>query len=167
MRGRGSPHGFGATAGVIGALTVATLGVAALTAAPAGAAARAAAGTGARAVAHAPCTLNRIRACVQLSTQRAWLMRGGKVVYGPVRIASGRPGWRTSRGMFKVTFKDIDHRSHAFGGAPMPYSVFFHRGQAFHEGSLKIRSHGCVHLTHYSARRFYNYLHKGDPVRVR
>lgn len=115
----------------------------------------------------APCTLKRIRACVSLGRQRAWLMRDGKVVYGPARITSGRPGYRTTKGMWRVTFKDIDHRSHEYGGAPMPYSVFFHGGQAFHEGSLSVPSHGCVHLSHRSAVKFYNYLHKGDYVRVR
>jgi len=157
---------------VAGALTATTLGLGTLTALPAQAAqaAQAAAPGGTAAVAlakKAPCTLKRVRACVSLGRQRAWLMRNGKVVYGPVRITSGRPGYRTVRGMWRVTFKDRHHRSSQFGGAPMPYSVFFHRGQAFHEGSLSVPSHGCIHLSHRSAVRFFNYLHKGDYVRVR
>jgi hypothetical protein len=153
----------------MGALAAGALAIGTL----AGGAAHAAAPTRAPAVAKAakaakaPCTLKRIRACVSLSRQRAWLMRGGKVVYGPVRIASGRPGYRTSRGLFRVTFKDLHHRSHKYHGAPMPYSVFFHGGEAFHEGDPYVQSHGCIHLTHYSAKRFYSYLHKGDYVRVR
>jgi len=151
--------------GLAGAITVGVIGAGVLVPIPAQASGHSA--VRAASVKKAPCTLKRIRACVSLGQQRAWLMRNGKVVYGPARITSGRPGYRTDRGMWRVTFKDIDHRSHAFGGAPMPYSVFFHGGEAFHEGSLSVSSHGCVHLSHQSAVKFYNYLHKGDYVRVR
>jgi hypothetical protein len=159
----------GTRTGIVGAMAVAAMGLGTLAGGAAHAAApgHAPATVKAAAATRAPCTLKRIRACVSLSRQRAWLMRDGKVVYGPVRVASGRPGYRTSSGMFRVTFKDLHHRSHEYGGAPMPYSVFFHGGQAFHEGDVGVMSHGCVHLSHYSARRFYNYLHKGDYVRVR
>ena len=36
--------------------------------------------------------------------------------------------------------------------APMPYSVFFNGGIAFHQGSVRVTSHGCVHLTATAAR---------------
>lgn len=153
--------------GVAGAITAGVLGIGALVPIPAQAAGPGRAAVVRAAVKKAPCTLKRIRACVSLGQQKAWLMRDGKVVYGPARITSGRPGYRTTPGMWRVTFKDRNHRSHEFGGAPMPYSVFFHGGQAFHEGSLSVSSHGCVHLSHQSAVKFYNYLHKGDYVRVR
>ena len=49
----------------------------------------------------------------------------------------------------------------------MPYSVFFTTtGVAFHQGSLKVKSHGCVHLSHAAAVMFYNSLHPGDVVEV-
>ena len=49
----------------------------------------------------------------------------------------------------------------------MPYSVFFtNTGVAFHQGSLKAKSHGCVHLSHADAVTFYNSLHPGDVVQV-
>ena len=150
-----------------GTLTAGVLALGTLTAVPAHAAAPSGAPAAAARAKKAPCTLKRIRACVSLGRQRAWLMRDGKVVYGPVRIASGRPGYRTTPGMWRVTFRDKHHRSSLFGGAPMPYSVFFHGGQAFHEGSLRVASHGCVHLSHKSAVRFFDYLRKGDHVRVR
>lgn len=163
------PYRTAIRGGFVAVLTVGTLGLGAITALPAQAAVPGQATAAARAALakKAPCTLKRIRACVSLGRQRAWLMRKGKVVYGPVRITSGRPGYRTARGMFRVTFKDRHHRSSQFGGAPMPYSVFFHRGQAFHEGSLRVPSHGCIHLSHKSAARFFKYLHKGNYVRVR
>lgn len=51
--------------------------------------------------------------------------------------------------------------------APMPYSVFYIGGEAFHKGSLSESSHGCVHLGRKAAKRFYRELHKGDLAAVR
>jgi lipoprotein-anchoring transpeptidase ErfK/SrfK len=119
----------------------------------------------AQAAAGPPCTSSRVRACVDISRAKAWLMYHGKVTYGPVRITSGRPGYRTSIGTFNVTSKDKDHVSSIYH-SPMPYSVFFHGGEAFHEGSLSVQSHGCIHLSHTSAVRFYKTLHVGDVVRI-
>jgi lipoprotein-anchoring transpeptidase ErfK/SrfK len=56
--------------------------------------------------------------------------------------------------------------SSEFHNAPMPYSVFFNGGDAFHQDSVTVRSHGCVHLTQPAARTFYNTLHVGDEVQV-
>ncbi len=113
-----------------------------------------------------PCG-RRVAACIDLSAHKAWLMDNrGHVTYGPVPITTGRPGYRTPVGVYHVLWKDIDHWSRAFNG-PMPYSVFFTRsGIAFHEGSLRVQSHGCVHLSHAAAVRFYNRLHNGNTVAV-
>jgi hypothetical protein len=105
------------------------------------------------------------RACVDLSTQQAWLMNNGVVDYGPVAVRTGRPSAPTAPGTFHVTFKDLHHVSTIFHSA-MPYSVFFHGGDAFHEGSLAVSSHGCVHLTHAAAQTFFNTLRPGDEVQV-
>lgn len=113
-----------------------------------------------------PCG-NVAEACIDLSANQAWLMNHGTVSYGPVPITSGKPGYETPPGMFRVTFKDIDHRSSIYNNAPMPYSVFFNGGIAFHEGSLQRQSHGCIHLSHAAAKKFYYDLIPGDPVQVR
>nr|WP_156893586.1 L,D-transpeptidase [Actinokineospora enzanensis] len=106
------------------------------------------------------------RACVSLGGNAAWLMDGGAVTYGPVPITTGRKGYATPTGTFHVTYRDIDHYSRAFNG-PMPYSVFFTTsGVAFHQGSLKVKSHGCVHLSKEAARTFYDGLAPGDVVQV-
>ena len=113
----------------------------------------------------APCSA-QADACIDLSANTSWLMHNGVVTYGGVPITSGRPGFATPPGTFHVTYKDIDHWSKAYNG-PMPYSVFFTTtGVAFHQGSLKVKSHGCVHLSHAAAVRFYNSLHPGDVVQV-
>lgn len=112
-----------------------------------------------------PCKAT-VAACVQLSTKKAWLVRDGKAVYGPVPITSGRPGWRTPPGTFAVTFKNINHKSSLFNNAPMPYSVFFNGGIAFHQGSLSVQSHGCIHLSKAAAQTFFSSLSKGAVVQV-
>ena len=106
------------------------------------------------------------RACVDLSTQQAWLMRDGAVTYGPVPVATGMPSAPTAAGTFRVTWKDLHHRSSEFNNAPMPYSVFFNGGDAFHEDNVAVPSHGCVHLTPTAARTFYTTLRHGDMVQV-
>jgi hypothetical protein len=124
--------------------------------APASAAPARAAGT--------PCAAT-VRACVDLSANRAWLIRDGAVEYGPVRIAHGRKGYRTSPGTFRVTFKNRDHVSSIYH-SPMPYSVFFNGGIAFHQGNLRQQSHGCVRLARDAAHTFFGSLGRGDVVQV-
>ena len=117
-------------------------------------------------VAAAPCG-SSAAACISLSSQRAWLMSGGQVSYGPVPITSGKPGHRTPPGAFQVLWKDKNHRSTVFNNAPMPYSVFFtSSGIAFHEGSLSVPSHGCIHLSRNAAVMFFNKLSVGQRVQV-
>jgi lipoprotein-anchoring transpeptidase ErfK/SrfK len=137
-----------------------TLAVGALTAAAAVLAA-----PGASAQAGAPCG-PAAKACIDLSANRTWLMEDGVVTYGPAPITSGRPGYETPPGQFRVTWKNIDHWSSAYD-APMPYSVFFTKtGIAFHEGSLTELSHGCIHLSRDVARTYFNTLVPGDLVQV-
>lgn len=112
-----------------------------------------------------PCSA-AARACVDLSSQRAWLMQGGTITYGPVPVATGKASAPTAPGVFHVTWKDLHHRSSEFHNAPMPYSVFFNGGDAFHQDSVTVRSNGCVHLTKPAAQTFYNTLRVGDEVQV-
>jgi lipoprotein-anchoring transpeptidase ErfK/SrfK len=112
-----------------------------------------------------PCTI-ATGACIDLSANKSWLLENGKVIYGPTAITHGRPGYRTPPGMFRVTFKDIDHKSSIFNNAPMPYSVFFNGGIAFHAGSLRELSHGCIHLSTAAAKMYYNSLQVGEAVQV-
>jgi lipoprotein-anchoring transpeptidase ErfK/SrfK len=105
-------------------------------------------------------------ACVSLSKQEAWLLRGGRVVYGPVRVATGRAGLPTPTGDFHVWYKVVNGWSGIYD-SPMPYSVFFYGGDAFHEDPVSVRSHGCVHLSLANAEHFYRFLQYGNLVEVR
>lgn len=104
-------------------------------------------------------------ACIDLSANRSWLLRDGRVTYGPVPITHGRPGFRTPVGTFQVQSKKRDHVSSIYD-AEMPWSVFFNGGVAFHEGSLAVTSHGCIHLSPAAAEAYYSTLSVGDVVQV-
>jgi hypothetical protein len=157
---------------VLGTILAITVSVLATTAAgtpatlpPAGAAPAASSDALAPArVAGTPCAATA-RACVDLSSNRAWLIRKGAVEYGPVPIAHGRQGHRTPPGTFRVTFKKRHHVSSIYG-TPMPYSVFFNRGIAFHQGNLRGQSYGCVLLSREAAGTFFDALSPGDVVQV-
>jgi hypothetical protein len=112
-----------------------------------------------------PCTVTA-RACVDLTTQKAWLFKDNAIERGPVDITSGGPGKETPTGNFTVAWKDRNHINPEL--TPMPYSVFFAAGGvAFHGGSLQRQSAGCVHLDLDDAIIFYDSLAIGAPVQVR
>ena len=81
-------------------------------------------------------------------------MQAGTVTYGLVPVATGKASAPTAPGTFHVTWKDLHHRSSEFHNTPMPYAVFFNGGDAFHQGSVTVRSNGCVHLTQPAAQTF-------------
>ena len=133
---------------------------------------------------------------VSLSEQQAYLYRGGHLIASS-RISSGREGYRTPIGRFRVIRKEEDHRSSLYGayaddagqivkanvdsrrdrkplhshfvGAPMPYFLEFSPGYGLHQGYLpgEPASHGCIRMPYWKARQFYNVAHVGTPVVVR
>jgi hypothetical protein len=112
-----------------------------------------------------PCAVSA-KACMDLATHQAWLTNGaGEVTYGPVAARGGTLGAPTPVGTFKVLWKDKNFYSTEFH-APMPYSVFFYPGDAFHADNTSVASNGCIHLSWSSAQRFYNTLNPGDQVQV-
>jgi hypothetical protein len=119
-----------------------------------------------------PCSVTA-RSCVDLESQRAWLIKDGKVVRGPVKISSGGAGKETPVGhSFRVYRKDKDYASNEFRladgrPAPMPWSVFFADGGiAFHAGNPTRASAGCIHLQQADAQAWFDFLQLGDQVQV-
>ena len=132
---------------------------------------------------------------VRLHEQKAFLLQGGEEV-AEARISTGREGYATPTGHFTVIRKDEDHRSSLYGdyvgegeevvkanvdvrryqrpagthfvGASMPYFLEFKPGYGLHAGHLPgyPASHGCVRLSYWKARQFYNTAHVGTPVRI-
>ena len=112
-----------------------------------------------------PCPASA-RACVDLTNNKTWIQEGGQIIYGPVPQIAGRKGYRTPPGMFYVGWKNIDHKSSEFNGAPMPYAIFFNGGIAFHQGSTDTPSHGCIRLEKPDAQAYWDLLQVGDSVYV-
>ncbi len=52
------------------------------------------------------------------------------------------------------------HHSSAYNNAPMPWSLLFYGGCAFHEGDPAIESHGCVHLLGTDAKWLFDWVGK-------
>ena len=113
-----------------------------------------------------PCSPSA-KACMDLSKQQAWLTDGaGHITYGPVPARGGSKSAKTPKGTFSVLSKDAHFYSTEFK-APMPYSVFFYPGDAFHGGNPNTASNGCVHLNIGAAQRFFSSLNNGDKVEIR
>jgi hypothetical protein len=112
-----------------------------------------------------PCAAT-VKACMDLSSRQAWLTDGaGHVVAGPFSARGGKSGAPTPVGTFTVEKKVKNYWSKAFD-APMPNSVFFQPGIAFHADNPKVASNGCVHLTRSTSQQFFTTLQPGDPVQI-
>jgi len=117
-------------------------------------------------------TAKRRSLTISLGEQSFEYKEGESVVRsGP--ISSGRPGYPTPTGRFKVLGKDEDKVSSRYTNqlgmqAWMPYSIQFHGHYFLHEGWLPGHpdSHGCVRVGEKDARFLFERLRIGDPVLV-
>lgn len=105
-----------------------------------------------------------VLAHIDLSEQRLHLYVDGEKK-DTWKISGGlRPGW-THTGTFRPYFLSKNHRSSIFGGAPMPYSVFYDRDWAVH-GTTAVKklgnpaSRGCVRLDPKNAAVLFNLVAK-------
>lgn len=103
---------------------------------------------------------------VDLSRQIAAVYRGG-VRIGLSTISSGREGYETPTGVFKVTAKDANHRSNRYDNAPMPFTErLTDDGISLHAGRVPgyPESHGCVHLPYSFAKALFRETRLGVKV---
>jgi len=105
--------------------------------------------------------LAKVRISIDLSAQQLTAIRGDESVVW--KISSGRRGYETPTGHYKVYRMEPDHHSDEYDQAPMPYSMFFSpRGLAIHgtyeRGLGRPASHGCVRLSVANARRLYDWI---------
>ena len=122
--------------------------------------------SGPQEVSGTPCGV-RAKACVVLSRHEAWLTdTKGRIIYGPVTATGGDVAYPTPTGTFHVLSKHAQYRSTEFHNAPMPYSVFFYPGDAFHADNVNTWSHGCIHLNWDDAKVFFNALKVRDQVQI-
>lgn len=133
---------------------------------------------------------------VSLGDQRAYFYKG-KTLVGESVVSTGKKGFSTPPGQYRVVWKNKDHISTRFGdyvdafgnvaksnvdsrkdrrppgskfdGARMPYAMFFRGNYAMHEGYVPphAASHGCIRLPHGMAERFYDAAPLGTPVVVK
>ncbi|MDT0380578.1 L,D-transpeptidase family protein [Streptomyces sp. DSM 42041] len=108
-------------------------------------------------------------ACLDLSRQIMWVRDGDRMVYDPVPIRSGKPGYETRTGWHDVYLR-VRHEHSTLYDSPMPFSQYFDGGQALHGVYDDLYtgpgSHGCVNLRYEDAERLWQVLGKGDRVYV-
>ncbi len=96
-----------------------------------------------------------------------YLDSNGKIRYS-TRVTSGAAKYKTPTGKFKIYHKKRKHMSTKYpdisGRNNMNYSLFFHRGFAMHQGSVRAASHGCVHVAPGIASKLYQDCQVGTPV---
>jgi hypothetical protein len=79
-------------------------------------------------------------------------------------ISSGRPGFRSTPGMFQMTSRRLRrHSSSEFPGKDnMDFSLFYHEGEALHQGDPSIQSHGCIHVPAPHAEQLFDWAGSTD-----
>ncbi|MEM1372110.1 MAG: L,D-transpeptidase [Pseudomonadota bacterium] len=105
-----------------------------------------------------------LRIAINLSKQRMTVREHGRAIH-TWKISSGRAGYRTPTGSWKPQWMTRMHYSRKYDNAPMPHSVFYHRGYAIHATYATGRlgapaSHGCIRLSPTNAKRLYNLVLK-------
>lgn len=135
----------------------------------------------------------RIR--IALGEQKAFFYKGDELV-GISTISTGREGFGTPIGKYKIIQKDKDHKSNLYGdyvdasgnvikkdvdtkkdpkppgaifdGAKMPYFMRITGGVGMHEGFLPgyPASHGCIRMPPFMAEAFFANVEKGTPVEI-
>jgi len=105
---------------------------------------------------------------VYLKAQRFGFYERGRLKFFGT-VCTGKKGYETPRGKFKVLMKAQNYYSRKYGGAPMPFAVQFSTGGHFlHVGEMRRQpsSHGCVRLSEKDARRIFHLVKTNDPVIV-
>jgi lipoprotein-anchoring transpeptidase ErfK/SrfK len=133
---------------------------------------------------------------VHLNEQRAYFYKGSKLV-GESSVSTGRKGFDTPPGSYRVIQKDKDHVSNLYGdyvdaageivkknvdvtkdpkpegaefrGAPMRFFLRFTKGYGMHAGYVpRYRaSHGCIRMPGEMAEHFFDAAEQGTPVIVK
>jgi len=133
---------------------------------------------------------------VHLTEQRAFFYKGKHLV-GESNISTGRKGFETPPGKYRVIQKDEHHVSNLYGsyvngdgdvvksnvdvnrdsqpkgtefrGAKMPYFLRFTRGYGMHAGFVpRYRaSHGCIRMPSEMAKHFFDAADESTPVIVK
>jgi lipoprotein-anchoring transpeptidase ErfK/SrfK len=79
-------------------------------------------------------------------------------------ISGGRPGYRSTPGVFEMTSRRLRrHSSSEFPGKDnMDFSLFYHGGEAIHQGDPNVKSHGCIHVPAPFAEQLFDWAGNTD-----
>ena len=132
---------------------------------------------------------------ISLSEQRAYFYKAQELV-GVSVISTGREGFGTPMGQYKLLQKDRTHKSSLYGdyvdregnviqkdidntkdprpagaifdGAKMPFFMRITGGVGMHEGFLPgyPASHGCIRMPGFMAEAFFDNVSVGTPVTI-
>jgi len=108
---------------------------------------------------------------VNLSKQNVAVTVDGKPTYTWL-ISSGTAGYETPTGTFKPQWMARRWYSKKYDDAPMPHSIFFNGGIAFH-GTQSVRllgnaaSHGCIRLAPANAQTLFGLVQKHSMAGTR
>ena len=101
---------------------------------------------------------------INLSSQRMEVSVNGATLH-TWAISSGRAGYASPRGTWRVQWTSRIWYSKKYDNAPMPHAVFFTGGVAVHATSAtgmlgRPASHGCIRLAPGNAAQFYALVQK-------
>lgn len=105
---------------------------------------------------------------ISLPQQLAFLYRNG-IRIGVTTVSTGRPGFETPAGVYRILQKRREHYSNRYDDAPMPFMQrLTWDGIALHAGRIsgKPASHGCIRLPAAFARKLYDLTSLGMTVVV-
>ncbi|MFG1604503.1 L,D-transpeptidase family protein [Actinoplanes sp. NPDC049265] len=108
--------------------------------------------------------------CVDLTHQTIFVMKGGKVIYGPTVTRTGMKGHRTPTGTYKIGQRATREYSEKYK-VWMPYWQRFNGGIGLHQTTTYLHdtwrgSHGCVNLLPSDAKWMWSHVKKGNTVKV-
>jgi hypothetical protein len=101
---------------------------------------------------------------ISKSSQRMSVLVDGTARYN-WSVSTGARRYTTPSGVYQPQWLARKWRSRQYGNAPMPHSIFFHRGYAIH-GTTEVKrlgkaaSHGCVRLHPQNAAILYALVQK-------
>ncbi|MGD8214734.1 L,D-transpeptidase family protein [Aestuariimicrobium sp. Y1814] len=100
--------------------------------------------------------------CADQSRRKVWYLENGKVVK-EFDARFGAPSTPTRNANWRITRKVRDEVSYLYNMVPMPFSMYFSGGQAFHYSADFARvgwnnarggSHGCINLRDYAGAEY-------------
>jgi lipoprotein-anchoring transpeptidase ErfK/SrfK len=109
-----------------------------------------------------PAYAGSLRVVVDISSQTMNFLLDGSPGYS-FDVSTGRKGFRTPTGTYRVQRMYQSYFSRKYENAPMPWSVFFKGGFAIH-GTTDVKhlgrpvSHGCVRLHPDDAELLYGLI---------